>query len=358
MACIEKREGKAGTTYRVKIKYKGNIINTATFDTHTEAKNWGTLQDAEKVKGKPNDMRLAKRTTLAELLDSYAKKKSVQKKGCKEEQDRIRFMIENYPLAQEPVANIHKSDVAGLRDELLEDGKAAQTVQHELKLIRQSIAFALDETRLSLPENPAASVAMPKLPPARNRRLEKGEYELLLAACKFHPWLNECIVIAVETAMRRGEILSLKPCMIDLEKRYIHLPKTKNNHARDVPMSSRVLEVIKPLVACKSKDDFLFPIEPNSLTRAFRNACKRACVHVLDQEPGCRRSCQKPGKKGCPGIQDLHFHDLRHEAISRLFENTSLRTEQIMLISGHKTYAMLKRYINLRPDTDLVDALG
>jgi len=358
MANITKRKYKSGTTYRVRIKHKGEIINTATFDTMREAKSWAAIQDALIAKEKPNDMRLAKRVTLAELLNTYAEKKSKNKKGGKVEQDRIRFMIENYPLMQEKIAYIHKADIAALRDNLKKAGKGAQSIQHELKLIRQAIDLALNETRLSLPENPAASVSMPKLPDARKRRLVGDEYELLLAACKFHPWLKECIIIAVETAMRRGELLSLTPSLIDIDNRYIHLPATKNGDERDIPMSSRVISIIRPLLVDKGEDELLFSIDPNSLTRAFRNACKRACVHVLEQQQGCRRSCQKPGKKGCPGIQDLHFHDLRHEAISRFFENTTLRTEQIMLISGHKTYAMLKRYINLRPDTDLVDALG
>jgi len=356
MASIQKCKGVTGTSYRVRIKHKGQVVNSATFDTMAEARAWAAHQEAAKSSGRPHDMRTAKKTMFKDVMLDYAKQVSPSKKGGKEEARRVDFLISNFSIFDSPMSDVHKPDIADFRDERL-DEVAAQTVQHDLKLMRQAIKHALSESYLNLPVNPLDGIRMPKLPDARERRLESDEYERLLAACKFHPWLSQCITIAIETAMRRGEILSITPAMVDLETRFIRLRQTKSGYARDVPLSRTALEAITPFLKKKKHTQPIFDVEPQSLSRAFSAACDRACEHVYDQQPGCRRSCQPVGKKGCPGIVDLRFHDLRHEAISRFFEKTNLRTEQIMQISGHRTYAMLKRYTHLRPSVDLVDAL-
>jgi integrase len=115
--------------------------------------------------------------------------------------------------------------------------------------------------------------------------------------------------------MRRSGILSLRRADVKGSG------TTKNGKPRAVPLSSKAREAIAELPP--SVDGRLFPISGCVLDHRWRKACAAA------------------------GTTDLHFQDLRHEAVSRLFEK-GLTTEEVMAVSGHKTYAMLARYTHLR----------
>jgi integrase len=129
--------------------------------------------------------------------------------------------------------------------------------------------------------------------------------------------------------MRRSEILSLKWINIFIEDRYLLLPDTKNGDSRAVPLSSKAVNILNSL---EKSSDSLFFIKPDTVTRAF----KRACIRV--------------------GLEDLRFHDIRHEATSRFFE-LGLNTMEVSAITGHKTLTMLKRYTHLKA-RDLALKLG
>ena len=123
--------------------------------------------------------------------------------------------------------------------------------------------------------------------------------------------------------MRREEIASLEWKNVNLKKRYVLLVDTKNSESRTVPLSIGAVEILESLSRHEHKEN-VFSMNSDSITQAMRQACQRA------------------------GIIDLHFHDLRHEAISRLFENTDLDVMEIKAISGHRTMQMLARYTHLR----------
>ena len=169
-------------------------------------------------------------------------------------------------------------------------------------------------------------------PPARNRRLESGEFERLEEAAKQtkNPHIWPIIVFAIQTGMRRGEILGLRWEHVDLDRRIAFLPLTKNGSSREVPLSTKAVQV---LTAQRQRNDAQspFPVTPNG----FRLAWERL---------RCRA-----------GLSDLHFHDLRHEAISRFFE-LGLNIPEVAVISGHKDPRMLFRYTHLTA-SDLVDRL-
>lgn len=117
---------------------------------------------------------------------------------------------------------------------------------------------------------------------------------------------------------------------IDLKKHTAHLPKTKNGDARTVPLSSRAIQVLQELP--RLLDGRAFGTTYEGIHQGFVRAWKRA------------------------GIEDLRFHDLRHEATSRFFEK-GLREMQVAAIIGHKTLQMLKRYNHLKAE-DLAKLLG
>ncbi len=127
--------------------------------------------------------------------------------------------------------------------------------------------------------------------------------------------------MAVSTAMRQGELLFLAWDRIDLKRRTAYLPDTKNGEARTVPLSSRATTLLEKLP--RSIDGRVFPLTATGVAQAWKRAVKRA------------------------GLQDLRFHDLRHEAASRLFER-GLDSMEVATVTGHKGLRMLKRYMHLR----------
>jgi integrase len=159
--------------------------------------------------------------------------------------------------------------------------------------------------------------------------LEVGELDLLIDALQLTWGIQSIVLLALETGMRRSEILSLKWINIFIEDRYLLLPDTKNGDSRAVPLSSKAVNILNSL---EKSSDSLFFIKPDTVTRAF----KRACIRV--------------------GLEDLRFHDIRHEATSRFFE-LGLNTMEVSAITGHKTLTMLKRYTHLKA-RDLALKLG
>ena len=135
---------------------------------------------------------------------------------------------------------------------------------------------------------------------------------------------------SLETAMRRGELVRMRWEQVNVAKRVLRIPDTKNGESRDIPLSSRALEILDELP--RRIDGKVFGLTANSISQAFERASERA------------------------GISNLRFHDLRHEATSRFFER-GLNPMQVASITGHKTLQMLKRYTHLRAE-DLAKLLA
>lgn len=172
----------------------------------------------------------------------------------------------------------------------------------------------------------------PKENKARDRRLEKGEEELLLASCRLctNPYFEPMVIVAIETTMRKGEILGIERDNLNLTKRTIYLPITKNGEGIEVPLSTTAIAALNRIRTPIS--DKLFPLPKPTL----RGLWNRACRH--------------------PRISNLHFHDLRHEATSRFFEK-GLNIMEVSAITGHKNLKILKRYTHLKAE-DLALKLG
>lgn len=142
--------------------------------------------------------------------------------------------------------------------------------------------------------------------------------------------------MALESAMRMREMYTLSRRQIDLPRRTIFLDRTKNGSKRQVPISSVLAARLEPYLEGMEPDDLVFPWWDGDLTRA---ALKRQTSQLSRQFGRIFEAA---------ACDDLHFHDLRHEATSRLFERTTLTDIQIANITGHKDPRSLKRYANLR----------
>lgn len=335
MATIRKR---GDLQWQAIVRRKGYPDVSRTFNTKADAQAWATDTEATMRKGLWLDRTEAEQTTLDTLLDRYKREITPQKRGYAQEQSKIN-VLKKSPLASLMVAGITGASVALYRDERLKT-VSPQTVIHELHLLRHVFEISIKEWGLPLVSNPVALVSLPKLPRARDRRLVVGEEDRLLeAALKYGGCIRPAIIIALETGMRRGEIASLEWKDIDLKCCVTHLQQTKNGEHRDVPLSTRALATLKAMP--RRIDGQVFGIRSDGIGLAFRRVCAR--------------TKSADGTKDEP-IVDLRFHDLRHEATSRLFEK-GLNPMQVAAITGHKTLQMLKRYTHLRAE-DLAKMLG
>ena len=193
---------------------------------------------------------------------------------------------------------------------------------------RQIFDHAIKEWGIPLPNNPSRLIKKPRPDKGRDRRLKDGEEDRLLDHCERSRalLLKPLVILALETGMRLGELLSLTWDKIDASKRTALLTDTKNGDKRVVPLSVRALHTLQ-----------MIPVNINSNRVFWRWSTKDGVENVW------RRTCKKAL------IDDLHFHDLRHEATSRLFEK-GLNMMEVASITGHKNLQMLKRYTHLKAE--------
>lgn len=318
---IQKRKWKDSYTYRVRIFHLGSCVNSATFDTKAAAERWEREQKRRLDKGQLISPE-AEKTTLAEAIDRYAKDVSPYKRGHRQELGRLRF-LKTHRIAQKPLSGIRGADVALLRDELSQSRKPA-TVKLYLALLSHLFNTARKEWAMESLANPVELVKKPTVRNARDRRLEPGEEERLLNALKHsgNKWIKSLSILAIETAMRKGELLGLRWEHIDIQKRTAFLPLTKNGESRTVPLSSRAIKTLLSLPRPITGEVFI--TSEHATRKAFRKACAQA------------------------GIEGLRFHDLRHEATSRLAETFAVH--ELAKITGHKDMKMLLRYYHPRAE--------
>ncbi len=328
MASIKKHRGEGWRA----VVHRKRVYRSKVFSTKAAAERWARQIEAEIDEGKYRD-RSSAEITLAEALDRYAEDVTSKKRGARQELSKIRT-LKTYPIARLPLNNIHPADVIALRREMEGKGRKPNTIRLYVAIISHLFTVARADWGMDFLSNPVVGRAAPPAPKGRDRRLEPGEEEALLSACENYGGdIRDIVVIALETAMRQGEIAGLSWKHVDLRRRIVHLPETKNGESRSVPLSSRAAAVLtRRSKVRKLNDSRVFGLNALSISQAFRRVCKRA------------------------GIEDLRFHDLRHEATSRLFEK-GLNPMQVASITGHKTLQMLKRYTHLRAE-DLVELLG
>ena len=320
----ERINSDGSTTYRAQVRVRGFPPVSKSFPRLTDARRW-IEETKTAMRGGTFVSTEGERTTLNEALDRYLREVVPLKKGKKREADRVKTWMK-HPLALRFMSHLRGADFAEYRDKRRAEGKAENTIRLELALISAVYKRASREWKMEGLRNPIKNVSLPAGSRERNRRLKGDEKEGLLAALKaLGPYHAPLAELAIETAMRQGELLSLTAADVDLEKRIARLKDTKNSERRDVPLSSRAVELIRALPRPLEATAPLFPCSQDDVIRTFKQACSDA------------------------GIEDMKFHDLRHEAVSRLFER-GLALPEVAAISGHKTWSQLKRYTQLKAE--------
>ena len=327
MATIEKR----GQFWRVKVRRAGLPAQTKTFNNRTHAQQWARSVESDLDKGIVVDRRTAQRLSLAEVLERYRREVTPTKRGSADENLRLKAMAQR-PFARIKMSALTSSQLAAYRDERLKVVSGA-TVNREFSVLSHAIDTARREWDVYLPTNPCTLVRRPPQGRPRDRRLQGDEEKRLLAACRGarNRWLVHFVALAIETGMRRSELLGLLWDNVDLERRTALLPLTKNGDSRGVPLSSRAVDVLRALPPSTNGRVF-GELTREALKQSFNRAARRA------------------------GITGLRVHDLRHEATSRFFEK-GLNVMEVASVTGHKTLQMLKRYTHLSV-TDLATRLG
>ena len=309
---------KRNSLWQAQVRSRSLGSVSKSFHKKSDAVAWAKIQEAMMQTGewKPKDQRYS---TIGDLMKTYLEKTTPRKKGAEPETRRLKRLLKEKSLMAIKLDEAKPHHFAEFRDKRLQDGNRA--AQYDLVLLRHAWNIARIDWGWDLADNPLTLIRFPRNNPPRERRLRKGEYERLLHAhSKTKSWyLWPIIEVAIETCMRRGEILSIKWENVDFERKKVLLPNTKNGRARWVPLNSKTIGIIKDIPKI---DDRIFPITDTAFRQAWDRLRKRA------------------------EINDLTFHDLRHEAISRLFEN-GMNIPQVMAISGHQTVSQLFRYVQI-----------
>jgi len=325
MASIQKRNG----SYRVRVKHDGQVIQSKTFNNRPEALQWSKEAEARlrlglDVKSK-TPKQLTHRMLFEQAATHYMKTHSIHKKIALSETYRLKILISRW--GELTIEQIDKLAILALRDELLKLGRSGETINHYFNTISKLFQMLEGDWDISIP-NPIKGIKRMPRPLGRTKRVNVELESLLLSGCDHLslPLLHSIIRFAIQTGMRRGEIMSLSWADIDLPNRKAYLHHTKNGESRQVPLTRQAIAVLEAL----SKDEEkVFPMGMDALRSQF--------TRLKDYTKGQWKGV------GINPFDDLRFHDLRHEALSRL-SDAGLNVIELSHISGHRTLGMLKRY--------------
>lgn len=355
MANIQKR---GELQWRALVRKTGFQAFSRTFERKADAEGWAT--DVEAAIGRRDMVELRRLTdhgleelrTVGDLVTKFlvdvVEQPGRSKKRAGNERPRLARIRAEF--GRIPLEMLSPVDVTRWRDRRTFGGEGAQKVTHDMNQLSVLLNTAITEWGVTSARNVVAGVKRPCLPSGRARRLGPSEAEYLFRTldiaqkrCGRRPnrGMRPIIVLGIETSMREGELVGLEWKRIDLEMRFVHLPTTKNGEARSVALSSRAVEALKQMRVQLRKDGKVFDwANSSSFGRQFAKLVKSARKLYLSD-------CAATGVQAKPDfLTNLKFHDLRHEAASRLFE-AGLNVMEVASMTGHKTLQMLKRYTHV-----------
>jgi integrase len=314
MASFRQRGGK----WQARVLRNGYPDQTKTFESKADAEKWARSVESEIDKGHFVSINEAQRTTLGNTIARYLVEVTPTMKGAAEDTIRLKAIMRK-PIARWSMANLSAAHIATYRDERLKEVSAG-TVIRELAYLSAIINHARREWGINV-LNPVQMVRKPQSPQARSRVLIDEEVAKLLQALepigRRSHWTKPAVQLALATAMRRGELLTLKWENVDLQSRTVFLPDTKNGDSRTVPLSSVAVQVLAELP--RHISGFVIPVKYFTLDAAFKRGVRRA------------------------GLDGVRFHDLRRTAITRMAEKLP-NVIELAAVSGHKSLMVLKRY--------------
>lgn len=308
--------------WQARVRRAGSPDETRSFVTRQDAEKWSRSVESEIDRGSRSMPSQANKLNLGELIDRYMVEVLPSMKGAHEDAIRLKAIRRN-PICHFSLEALTPSRLAQYRDLRLKQ-VAPATVIRELAYLSSIINHGRREWGLTI-GNPVALVRKPASPKGRERTLSPSEQEILFA--ELQPsgrrslWMLAIVKLAIETAMRRSELLSLDWKHINLKDRVALLETTKNGDSRTVPLSKVAIAILEALP--RNDDGRVFPMSGCGVSAAFVRAAKRA------------------------RLADVKFHDLRHTAITQLALKLPNLIE-LSAVSGHKSLKMLQRYYHPR----------
>ena len=327
MASIRKR---GDLQWEARIRKRGQPVQCKTFTTKAKAESWAKQIESEMDRGVFVSRAEAENTSLKEALERYSREVSSRKKTANREIYTIRWW-QTSALGPRSLASIRGKDIMAVLAAKEAEGAAPHTIHLYLALLSHLFTVARRAWGMEGLSNPTEFVRKPKLPQGRDRRLiDDEQIRLLNAAQTYGGEIGAIITWAIETAMRRGEIAAMRWDHLDRKARVLLIPETKTGTPRRVPLSTAALAALPPAGVVpdappQRPDGRVWGMRPDSISQAFERVCQAA------------------------SIEGLTFHDLRHEATSRFFEQ-GFNLMEVASITGHKTLSMLKRYTHLRAE--------
>ena len=309
MGCVRKR----GKSWNAQVRISGWRNFTKSFSRKSDAVIWvNELEQKLRSAHIPVDRKIV----LRDLLLKYAEEVSPSHKGMVPETCRLKSIARRW-VGELDIRYLTKQHFIQYRDDRL-NVVTGGSVGSELALMKRVLDKAVKKWGYGIPYNPIGDIEFPKGSSSRTRRLTGDEKDRLLSAAlsQRNILIAPIIEFAIETGMRRTEILRLKWCNVALDNGFASLCDTKNGEDRTVPLTRWCIEVLSSV---RKDDEWVFPISANCLRLAWVRARKKADIH-----------------------------DLRHEAISRFFE-IGMSAPEVALISGHKDVRQLIRYTHLNP---------
>ena len=326
MGYIRVRNGR----YESNIRRKGYAPVTATFTSREVAKRFIKSTEIAMERG---DYAPRSSLTVGELMQKYENEYlPTLKNGGDSHKWRVR-LLKRY-FNDLPLADLTPAHLAKYRDQRLLK-VAPLTVKRDLSVLSSAINTAVIEWSVPLDLNPVSRIRFKNADVPRDRRLQHREEQLLLS--RAYPCLKRQIIVAIETAMRQGEIYNIRKNDINVQHQTLRIPETKTDKPRIIPLSKRALKAL------------------TEQTRASGNVVHMTDKPIFEVNRWTEWNRFTRLKEEC-GIEDLRFHDLRHEATSRLFER-GFNVMEVASITGHENLKHLKRYTHIKPES-LVARLG
>ncbi|WP_417455880.1 tyrosine-type recombinase/integrase [Kordiimonas sp.] len=322
---------KRGANWRVEVRKQGFYLS-ATYSTKAEAREWAILKEAEISSGKiVIEEAVAERLLVRDAFTRYAKEVSPTKRGARWELIRLNSLCRD-PLSRVRLVDLKTQHMAKFRDARLKN-VSPSTVNRDLNLISAVFTRARKEWGW-LKVNPVHDLDRPKQPRPRDRLISEDEIDRIIIVLGYQEYspirtrrqlVGLFFLLAIETGMRLGEMCSMDDSSVHLAERYVQLDQTKNGDQRQVPLSSRAVEL------CEQFLQTALRIDSRVASTFFRQAVAKA------------------------EIENLHFHDTRHEAITRL--SKKLDVLALARTVGHRDLKSLMIYYN-ESATKLAQMLG
>ena len=308
--------------WRARIRRQGYQSVSKSFRLKADAEGWARKVESEQERAVWHDGSEAERMTLREALDRYEREVTPRKRAQASERSNLRALRDE-PAAALALARIRSREVAQMRDAWARAGLKPASIKR--RMVTLSHVFTVAAIEWGMPglknNNPVREVRLAPEDNERARRVSDEEIDAICAATESAE-LAAYVRLAVETAMRRGELCKLRWEHVDLAagEAYLPRPVTKNRHARAVPLTPTTVALLQSLP--RRSDGRVMGLRPDSVTQAFERARDRV------------------------GLTDLTFHDLRHEATSRLAEK--LEAHELAAWTGHREMKMVLRYYHPR----------